>query len=396
MNMPTFSGDAADIEPLQIICRTLLQHGAWFHRDLQVHAEQGELSLRSRSTDPVRMSYLRVPLKLMPVLDDFTLTSDGKRLLCKPQRTDIPQAQRILMEAMLDLYNLTDKLTHWENSYLGFRKDQDEALQYLFSARQNSTCQAVHNNMKRGLAYEQTLADSFISSRKFIMRADSLNASERQHPQDSMVLLPLIDSLNHRSGADGFKSFQHASTSSMRIYAQPHGEQNELFVSYNHYDPVDTLLIYGFVDESADLFFSVPCTITVDSLKISIGNPRRQFSDPYTHPSLKELGRDAINMTPPLNQEMQIAGIPIPPAEDFNKLRILAGVIGEASGLVNSARDLNIFRQGFIEKLLEYNIAWWQTMEQRTRHLDIVHPLRTLALKGLEHLNNVTAGATSK
>lgn len=395
MNMPTFSGDAADIEPLQVICRTLLQHGAWFHRDLQVHAEQGELSLRSRNPEPVRMSYLRVPLRLMPVLDDFLITSDGRRLLCTAQHANVPQVQRTLMEAMLELYNLTEKLTHWESSYLGFWKDQDEVLQHLFSARQQSTCYAVHHNMKYGLDYEKTLADSFIGSRKFIMRADSFHASEAKRTQDSMVLLPLIDSLNHRSGVDGFKNFQTNSTSFMRIYAQPFGQNGELFISYNHYDPVDTLLVYGFVDESAEFFFSVPCTITVGTLKISIGNPRRLFSNPYRHPLLKSLGRDAVSMSPPLNQDMQISGIPIPSVEDFEKLRTLTDVIAEASGLVKSAQDMKFFRQGFIEKLLEYNLGWWQTMEEKTRHLDTGHSLRTLALKGLGHLNNVVKGVIS-
>ena len=396
MNMPTFSGDAADLEPLQIICRILLQHGAWFHRDLQVHAERGELSLRSRSIDPVRMSYLRVPLRLMPAINDFIISSDGKLLFCKPRHADIPQVQRMLMESMIELYNLTDKLTQWRKSYLGFWEDQTEALQHLFSARQNSVYQAVHNNMKRGLAYEQTLADSFIGSRKFIMRADSFHAGERQSAQDAMVLLPLIDNLNHHSGADGFRIFKHTPASSMRIYAKPCGEKNELFVKYSHFDATDTFMTYGFVDESAKFFFSVPCVITVSSLEINIENPRRQFSNPYAHPSSKGLGRDAVSITSPLNQVMQVAGIPIPPAEGFEKLRILTDVIGEASGLVKSRRDMNIFRQGFIEKLLEYNLSWWQTMEQRTQHLDIGHPLRTLALKGLHHLNSVAGNAASR
>lgn len=395
MNMPIFSGDAADIEPLQTICRTLLEHGAWFHRDLRVHAEQGELSLHSRRGEPTRMSYLRVPLKLMPVLNDFSLTSDGKKLHCTPQRRDIPQVQCTLMHAMVELYNLTDKLTHWKASYPGFWHDQDEPLQHLFKARHKSACQSVYHHIRHGRMEEQTLADSFIRSRKFIMRAEYLQASATKIQHDAMVLLPLIDSLNHRSGADAFKVFKQVPDACMRIYSYPHGEQNELFISYNHYDPVDTLLTYGFVDESADFFFSVPCSINAGPMKIEISNPHRELSKPHLSLKLSSLGFHATAIAPPLNQELQIAGIPIPPPGNLDKLQTLAGIIGEASGLVNSAHDMKIFRQGFIEKLLEYNLGWWQTMEQKTRTLDAGNPLRALALKGLTHLNSVAECAAS-
>lgn len=395
MNMPIFSGDAADIDPLQIICRTLLQHGAWFHRDLQVHAEQGELSLHSHRFDPARLCYIRVPLKLMPILDDFIIASNGRQLRCTPLHNEVLPVHRTLMEAMIELYNLTDKLAHWESSYPGFWLDQDEALRHLFEARNKSACQRVYHNLRHGASREQALVDSFIGSRKFMMRKEHFQASGIQRSRDAMVLLPLIDNLNHRCNVDGYKSFKHAEKPCMRIYTKPHGIRNELFVSYNHYDPVDTVQIYGFVDESADFFFSVPCIINAGPLRIRVGNPRDEAGMPYLTTQLKGLGRYATSIARPEDQEMWVAGIPIPPASDLDKLRTLVGIIGEASGLVNSTRDMNIFRQGFIEKLLEYNLGWWQTMEQKTRSLDAGNPLRALALKGLAHLSSVAECAAS-
>lgn len=387
MNMPIFTGDARDIEPLQILCRLLLDNGAWLHRELVIHAEGGDLSLRSARPDAGRASYLRVPVGLMPALQDFTLLTDQDRqLYAVPARNDIDPLQQRMMQLMLELYNQTGKLAQWEASYPGFAwQGQDALMQHLFSARPSNTCQPIHAAVQKQDNIEAVLPHSFMGSRKFLLRSQFSGRTDDVH-----VLMPLVDCLNHHPLADGYKVHETPRPSVMRILTHPQSEQGELFVSYNLFDAVDTLLNYGFVDCQTPFFYSVPCSVQVGQYNLEI-QQRRLIKSPVRHPRLRALGLRAAQVESGGTQALNISGLVIPDADNIDQLRLAAAAIGEISGLVKSHKDMEIFVRGFEAKVIEYNSQWWQTLRELTGHLDAQHPAAQLAARGCAHLESYAA-----
>lgn len=381
MNMPIFTGDACDIEPLHTLCRLLLDNGAWLHRELVIHAEGGDLSLRSARPDAGRASYLRVPVQLMPALQDFTLHTDQDRQLhAVPARNGIDPLQQQMMQLMLELYNQTGKLAQWEASYPGLAwQGQDALMQHLFSARPGNGCQVFHAAAAQEKV-EFALPHSFMGSRKFLLRRQYTGRAEDVH-----VLLPLVDCLNHHSLAEGFHLHDAPQPTVMRILTRPLGEQGELFVSYNLFDAVDTLLNYGFVDNQTPFFYSAPCSVQVGQYSLEVQS-RRPLEAPVRHPRLRALGHRSPGVEIGGAQSLNVSGLVIPDAENIDQLRLAAAAIGEISGLVKSHKDMEIFVRGFEAKVIEYNSQWWQTLRELTSHLDAQHPAAQLAARGCAHL----------
>lgn len=382
MNMPIFTGDASDIEPLHNLCRLLLDNGAWLHRELVIHAEGGDLSLRGARPDAGRASYMRVPVQLMPALQDFTLLTDRDRqLYAAPARNDIDPQQQRMMQLMLELYNRTGKLAQWEASYPGFAwHDQDALMQHLSSARPTNGCKQIYAAAQNPQSIEATLPHSFMGSRKFFMRSQYSGRTSHTH-----VLMPLVDCLNHHPLAEGYKIHETPQPAVMRVLTRPQGEQGELFVSYNQFDAVDTLLNYGFVDSQTPFFFSVPCSVQIGQHCLEI-QQQRYLESTHRHPRLRALGRQAPGVEVTGAQSLSVSGLIIPDAENIDQLRLAAAAIGEISGLVKSHKDMEIFVRGFEAKVIEYNSQWWQTLRELTGHLDTQHPAAQLAARGCAHL----------
>lgn len=391
MNMPIFTGDAADLAPLQTLCRLLLDNGAWLHRDLIIHAENSDLSLRGARPDSGRASYLRVPLQLMPALQDYRLLVDKERQFkAAPLHDGIDPLQQQVMQLMLELYNRTGKLAQWEASYPGFAwHDQEALLRHLFSARPGSVCQQAYASLRDPRQGDSTLppsflAQSFMHSRKFLLRG-SYRPRTGEKPEDLHVLMPLIDLLNHHSGAEGFRIYERPQPSSMRIFSRPQGASGELFVCYNRFDALDALLLYGFVDVSSPFFFSVPCSVQVAGHAFEV-DADFNSKNPQCHPRLAALGAAAPHVRVTSAATLQVTRLRIPDAENIDQLRLAAAAIGEISGLVKSHKDMEIFVRGFEAKVVEYNSQWWQTLRELTSHLDPQHPAAQLAARGCAHL----------
>ncbi len=392
MNMPIFSGDAADIAPLQTICQLLLENGAWFHRELVIHAERGELSLRSANPYAERASYLRVPVDLMPALEDYTLHTDHSRQLrITPLREDIDPRQKQLMQAMVELYNLTGKLSHWESSYPGFAwQGLDSVVQHLASARPEHVCQIIHEACRSGQETTPALLKSFMDSRKFLL-LNKHHARASAPSQNLQVLMPLIDCLNHSHSAEGYKIYETPSPTAMRIYAKPRGDTGELFVTYNRFDAVDTLLSYGFVDTETPFIYSAPCEIHIGKYTIDI-HPCRHIENPYRSARLQSLRQNAPLVKPVEGNRIHVSRLAIPDVNNMDNLRLSAAAIGEASGVVKTKGDMEFFVRGFEEKLIEFNKNWWDKLHELTKALDLQHPASLLANQGCKHLDTYFKG----
>lgn len=140
--------------------------GAWFNPDLRLQAYNGNLALYG-TPGAARASYMRVPVALMPQLECFDIVAQGGKLAATPNGAPLLPHQQEMMEAMLGLYNATNKLNLWRDS-LPFLAWQDtRVLEYLLAARPlNANLTRCHDELKAG-EQDKLLVDSFLNSRKY-------------------------------------------------------------------------------------------------------------------------------------------------------------------------------------------------------------------------------------
>lgn len=386
--LPHMEGDAAVLEPMRAICRTLARQGAWFNPDLRLQADSGNLALYG-TPGAARASYMRVPVALMPQLECFDVSSRGGKLAATPNGTPLLPHQQEMMEAMLELYNATDKLNLWRESlpFLAWQQTP-QVLEYLLAARPlNANLTRCHEQFKTG-EQDKLLVDSFLGSRKFglnehILRALGLKGDHTHRN----ALMPVVDCLNHRLSAEGFNMPLVDGIPSMRTFHVPDSETGELFVRYNLYDAVDTTLSYGFMDTASTWLSSVPVTLSVSGQTLKVQGLPMHLRGPL--PSTFE---DIRTYMPALNRRSNnhatVTKLMLCTENPYSLRRVLTYLVYE----LGIAHTDFVARQQVAElerQLIEQNRQWWQGLSELTAELAGEHPARQLTEHSLKILRRV-------
>lgn len=214
-----------------------ISHGVRLHPTFQVVERDGELSVTA-DLDGDR-ELISIPSELfVPVGEaEWEVHDDRMRLrVYDPQATAV---HRQLVDAMVELYNVAAKLARARLSHprLALLGDPQgtQAMQILDAGR----CQ---------LAVDP--AEVFVSTRTY-------------HHGAALLLLPLVDLLNHRRGAPPL----NVTGGSLAIPISRSSDDPECFVSYGlHHDAVHLALQYGFLDRDVVHAHSVPMTIDVEDV----------------------------------------------------------------------------------------------------------------------------------
>jgi hypothetical protein len=92
----------------------LESNGAWFHPDIVIHAdEQGDISIKSASSQSDRRSFVRIPLALMPRQQNFSFALDKETLQCTPLNQNMDALQADIMAQIVATYNTCEKISNW-------------------------------------------------------------------------------------------------------------------------------------------------------------------------------------------------------------------------------------------------------------------------------------------
>lgn len=386
--LPVMEGDARVLEPMRAICRTLASYGAWFNPDLRLYAEGGNLALYGTPGAP-RASYLRVPLAMMPQLECFDVSSSGGKLVATPNGTPLLPHQEEMMEAMLELYNATEKLSLWRESlpFLAWRHTP-KVLDYLLAARPlNSHLTRCHEQFKAG-EHDQLLVDSFLNSRKFGVAEHHLKAlGVKGEVSHRNALMPLVDCLNHRLSAEGFNTPLVGGKPTMRTFHVPDAETGELFVRYNLYDAVDTTLSYGFMDAASPWLSSVPVTLIVSGQTLKVQGLPMQLRSP-----LPAAFEDIRTYMPALHRQGErqaaVTKLMLCTENPYSLKRVLTWLVYE----LGIAHTDFVARQQVAElerQLLDQNRQWWHELEALTAELPAEHPACQLCAHSLMIIERV-------
>ncbi|MDR5887794.1 class I SAM-dependent methyltransferase [Vreelandella janggokensis] len=385
--LPIMEGEAATLAPMRHICEVLSQQGAWFHPQLRIHAEGGSLSLHGDPGTP-RASYLRVPMALMPHLECFDVTIKGNAFHCQPNGKPLLSHHHEMMESMIELYNVTDKVALWRDSLPFLAWQGEPALQRLITLRSHDQRFPRYQRLAAEGDNETLLVESFIGSRKFRLRKQHLQTLDVRGIQGKRnVLLPVIDCLNHHLDTDGFTTLTDGGEPVMRTFHQPAKDNGELLVRYNYYDAVDTLLTYGFMDAASYWIASAPMTLEVGNHQIDVKTNKvlNENALPFDIVDL----RHYVPIVAPQNQNLtRITKLMLCTQKPFSLRRVLTYLVYQL-GLAHT--ELVAQQQVAVleRQVIEQNHAWWQAFAKDVAHLPETHPAQQLCRHSLSLIEQV-------
>lgn len=385
--LPIMEGEAATLAPMRHICDLLSKQGAWFHPQLHIHAEGGNLSLHGIPDSP-RASYLRVPMALMPQLQCFDITLQDNTFHCQPNGKPLLSNHHEMMEAMIELYNVTDKAALWRDS-LPFLKWQGEpALQKLIALRTHDRRSLHYQKLAAAGDHETLLVHSFLGSRHFSLRKQHLQALDMRGVQEARtVLLPVIDCLNHHLDADGYTTPTDGGEPVMRTFHQPSTGSGELLVRYNHYDAVDTLLGYGFIDAASHWIASVPITLEVGNHQIEVKS-NKAISESTLPFDMADLREYVPIVAPQSHTLTRITKLMLCAHKPFSLRRVLTYLVYQL-GLAHTSLVAQQQVAALEQQVIEQNRAWWQAFAVETAHLPESHPAQQLSQHSLGLIERV-------
>lgn len=382
------NGRADVVEQVTMLSEFLSARQAWFNTSLSVKCTANDLSMQSSDAFSDRRSLLRIPLALMPSVENFHWSVDWEgtdpRLIVVAADGAAPD-EVSAMAMMVDLYNMTNKLGQWLTETPWFAlKDQPDVLATLIQGRANAPKAKGYQKTLQRNDSARLLLDTFLGSRVFNLSAQNrAKAGVPNVKQGTSVIMPVIDYFNHRFAAESFSIHQTPSPASMRVFGKPDSETGELFVRYNNYDPLDTYLFYGFVDFSAPWLNSVPLTLDTDDTVLVVEAKGGVFKGDLP-PALRDLRLFMPQITHQDQHQLSLNKIVIPNARAPRALqRVLAAVLSTA-GVSGAHVQPEVAR--LEERLLTENENYWAKLAERAADLSPDHPVHKLSDHALSHL----------
>ena len=228
--------------------------GAEFSRDLVIKCVDGNLSVEAAS-DSVGKTLVRLPWDCLVPLSLFRIGIAGDKFVIESHEPEITSTCIETMDAMLELFNLTHKLSdHRRTSPWSLIASHPGLLAHL---RPTGRFQR-YNLMASGSRVEIEL-QSFFNAR-------TLSYQETPDAPAFPVLMPILDAMNHHSEGASF-SFDDRTEldrvlTTVRSNSVP-GAGNECFAYYGVHDCFDSWIGYGFIDEAPGLVRSLAMDINL-------------------------------------------------------------------------------------------------------------------------------------
>ncbi len=253
--MPKVESDREDVRQHLEKLVTLFQDcGGFIHDDLLITSREGGLGIEAPPSVAPGERILSIPTEYLPPVEDYDLHLEGDDICFGKINSGIDPVQRALMEEMIAIYNLCEKIKiHNQTTPSRLLLREPEVFKRLVFPGQ-----MMAREKSKGKDF---YLDDFLHSRVF----DGSNFEEGEENGEKVknsVLLPIIDFLNHHQNAGGFavKDGQMMVSRSPQIPGT-----NECFVRYSRMDAQVAFATYGFVDTQAEWLLSCPLTIVLPS-----------------------------------------------------------------------------------------------------------------------------------
>ncbi|GAA0351095.1 hypothetical protein GCM10009092_14340 [Bowmanella denitrificans] len=345
-----------------------LQHrGAELHPDLQLIVDGGNLSVRLKNASELAGQCMAIPFTAMPIASDYQFSVDKHLNLQMQPRTKMlnPSAVRV-MQLLVALYNTCHKLKDWRDSYPLFALAGHKAVfQKLVSARSDQDKFQHYYADTQAELDNKVLLESFFASRVLGVAAQQISQwTGNPCDTEQRVFIPIAELTNHQTGAPRFQFNSHKRLFSSHYPAGPAGR--EVFAQYNLDDPVLSVLLYGFVDTSANWLYSIPLHFTSQSgLSISLAN-ELQVADAAKLPAqLADLAEFLPGVVKRTDQHLYLSKLVIPDASrtDTLKRSIAASLkVVDIDGRFNDPAMLATEVRQIEQQIIKANLAYWREL----------------------------------
>lgn len=258
------SDDPAVTAALTRLRETVQVGGGAFHPDMTVIARGGDLAVTVPPGTDSDERLIQVPAACLPDLDGIAIGLDGEALVVERDSSDQPATARAALDGLLELYNACNKAALWRAAcpWLALARDP-EVLAGLADLRAANPKVRAYRDMVGQGQWDELLVDSFLGTRMFRLKPAAESGSGADAGAPTPVLLPIVECLNHHFDGRPYQTTVD-DDGVYRLWAhadRPLWNSDECFVLYTLLDPVDSLLFYGFVDDSAPVLHSCPATL---------------------------------------------------------------------------------------------------------------------------------------
>ncbi len=343
---------------LSTLISLLSSNNAYFNENLNLKFIDKEFSIYAKKGHANLKKYIEIPIDLLPCIDDYEFELEEEQIVCKVKNKSITLQNDIMM-IMVDIYNLSHKVSFHKQSNLFYNlKNHLEFLKLLTHSRKNEKIDKCLELLKNR-QYSKLLMETFLSSRTFSYKKDN-NQNSKQ------LILPVLDFLNHKITKKGFKIDKYKST--IAVETDKVESSSQLYVCYNYYDSLETLIYYGFSDISSPVLFSIPMKIPLSNgITIEIENfGFRKFSDEDVSKVLLPIK----NLIPKIekidNKKIVVSKLAIPNKYLPLALRHVIHLILHELQIDSSAEVRLPILQAIEKYIIEENIRYYENLNQKT------------------------------
>lgn len=257
--MVTISSDSTAVaNAITRLLESLGKHGARFNDRLAIICRNGELSIRTKAIVPPEQVLIGLPAECLLPVDDFQLSLSGNVIRISDHNPAISPERREIMERVIEVFNLTGKVSrHRFSTLFSLRRVRPEVYALLCSGRIPQAEQPPVRPTRNDPAI-----DDLLDTRTLVYRLDP--ASSRH----TLVMMPVLDYCNHHPFAPPYcPAIDPAGRRMLTTRAfSPDPVTRECFARYGIYDSYDCFLHYGFIDQQTPFVISIPLEIAVPSL----------------------------------------------------------------------------------------------------------------------------------
>jgi hypothetical protein len=369
--------------------------GATFDDDLVIKCVDGTLSVEA-PPDSVGKILIRLPWDCLVPVELFQFSIADDNIVMSSHEAALAPECVMRMKALLELYNLCDKLArHRRTSPWPLLASHPELLEHLMR-RLPSDLLGMFNKFVGSGNYDGLMLDSFFHTRPCDYR-------EIEKAPPFPVLMPVIDFMNHDlRGAPVQLEDQtdDGGTLTIKRSASVPGAGNECFSFYGLYDCFDTWMSYSFIDEKAPFVRSIPMTIDLPRLgTIELVNYIKIRDQADLPPSVIDLYLFIPKLLARRANRMEVTSLLLPGPQMPEALRrTLMFLINEMNPGHPQQRDLAMQAE---EQIADANRTYYERLLTFLRSLTLRDPLQSPILDDfvrmgelqLAHIQNYTAYA---
>ena len=239
---------------LRALIDLLRENGAELNPAAVIIAEKGQLRIESSLGRESKETIVCLPESCLLNQKHFDLAIEHGHFVIKSATKEATPVQVKLQELMLEIYNLSGKVSREREASIALNYDKNDPLMtQLFSVRPGPL-RALEEWKASGSDANELLLKTFLKTRTLKLKYGNTQ---------NIVLMPVIDYFNHHPAAGGFHrsdapedNKQYLSVCNAKLAE----ESAECFVSYGQYDHMDLFLSYNFFEPSLPIYFlrSVP------------------------------------------------------------------------------------------------------------------------------------------